>query len=138
MSSANALKRHRQTVHENLKHKTYAQDTCRFCKEVFGKRYQLRKHLLQVHQGGSKPTRTCQLCNLDFVLVGDFQKHIESHPDVFICTICGLSFQDKISFGLHQKSHKYIEKELRKFFCDLCPSRFISKGPLMVSVKTYR
>lgn len=131
LPSASSLKRHQRVDHKNSKTKTFS---CKFCKETFCKDYRLQKHLLQVHKNGLQAKRTCQPCNLDFVLFDDFKKHIESHPDDLICVICGLGFQDKVSFGLHQRSHKAVNKEFQKFFCDHCPAGFISRNPLMVSV----
>ena len=121
------LKRHILSMHE--KKVSY---TCNLCQEGFLTPYHMGKHMKRVHDGGSKLTRKCGACQLEFQIAKDFYDHIVSHEDAFICKTCGTSFEDSISLNEHQKVHRKVDDKYKKIICDCCGLRFTIKGHLKV------
>ena len=129
--SSYVLSRHRRRVHGDKDPEIIRE--CGICKEVLKDLYWKRKHYAQVHLNGKKLKRICAYCKMEFILHDEFKTHIESHEGIFICITCGSFYFDNETLKTHQYTHRMVEKNLRKYICDLCGHRVFTKIHLIVS-----
>ena len=121
------LKLHIEAVHDKIKkHK------CSICEEGFLTPYHVTKHVKKVHEGGTKLTRNCGVCNLEFRIADDFFDHIASHDGCFICRLCGKNHPDKRSLEKHQIIHRKVDEKYKKIICDICGLRFGIRSHLLI------
>ena len=90
-----------------------------------------------MHDGGTKLTRTCGVCGVEFRLAQEFYDHIETHKGYLICEICGECLPDKDSFKHHNISHRKIDEKYKKVVCDLCGLKFLSDALLKSHMYTH-
>lgn len=134
-SSRKVLYSHKKMVHEGVKWGMNFE--CKLCHEKFESKYKKSKHWGQVHRNGKVKTRTCHLCNSDFLLFEEFKQHVESHVGCFFCLICGHNFSDESALFIHSESHRKIEEVLRQFVCDVCSHRLSTKAQLLIHMRKH-
>lgn len=113
LSSAAALKLHREGMHENAK--PYVCDHC-------GKQLKtitaLNEHKL-VHTE-DRPF-SCSICKSGFKNRARLKVHYQIHEEPnYICNICGKKLQTRRTWNMH----KLVHSEERKFKCDVCGALF--------------
>ncbi len=130
---------HQKNVQEDRKNKPRTDGSCKcaICGEILTNKYQKEKHKAQVHWDGKKLTRSCGYCHAEFKFFEHFKSHIESHSEVSICIICGMFFEDVKELSEHAESHKKIESNLKKFFCDHCGHKTFNKIQLTVHMRKH-
>lgn len=112
---------HRWLTHLNFKIYDKSRYHCLICKQVLKCRMSAKRHHIQVHQQGKLLVRTCRVCSLNFKLYDDFKAHIdEYHHHENICLICGYGFEFFSELFAHEKSHRSVPEDEKKYFCDLC------------------
>ncbi|XP_043643879.1 zinc finger protein weckle [Drosophila teissieri] len=113
LSSATALKLHKEGIHQNVK--PYICDSC-------GKQLKtitaLNEHKL-VHTE-SRPFE-CTVCNAGFKNRARLKAHYQIHAEPsFVCNICGKKLQTRRTWNMH----KVVHTEERRLKCDVCGALF--------------
>lgn len=91
---------------------------CSSCPKMFKTSCQLSKHIDRIHKNG-KPKYSCEQCNLQFLLVSQFESHrLSMHCDErpHLCNLCGARF--RTTKTLH--NHKFTHAEKPAFPCQYC------------------
>ncbi|XP_038106969.1 zinc finger protein 425-like [Culex quinquefasciatus] len=92
--------------------------TCITCKKSFKEKFELDRHVKQVHR--ERPKRAppamkfhCSECDKTFTLEKLYKNHMVRHGErIFKCTLCPKSFVLKCDLRKHEKSgHKIFNKE---------------------------
>ncbi|KAH8381576.1 hypothetical protein KR093_008674 [Drosophila rubida] len=113
LSSAGALKLHREGMHENAK-----PFVCDHCGKQLKTITALNEHLL-VHTE-DRPF-TCSICKAAFKNKARLKVHYQTHEEPsYICNICGKKLQTRRTWNMH----KLVHSEDRKFKCDVCGALF--------------
>lgn len=109
---------------EHIKiHSPKKKNTCRFCKQEF-----FTKSDLKIHLKTHKKRYKCDPCKQIFTKKSDFMCHVQTHTGYkpFKCTKCKMSFNRKSLILLHKRSHgNVISNE-----CYLCFRTFIHESSL--------
>ena len=106
--SLNNIKRHRETVHTEVRVK------CKFCAKLFKSNDSLNSHVKSLHL---TPKVKCEYCEI-VVNANYFEKHQMLHMGMkFDCEICGKSYPRKMSLSKHIET-KHSNKP--KWTCELC------------------
>ncbi|EDX05484.1 GD21772 [Drosophila simulans] len=113
LSSATALKLHKEGIHQNVK--PYICDSC-------GKQLKtitaLNEHKL-VHTE-SRPFE-CTVCKAGFKNRARLKAHYQIHAEPsFVCNICGKKLQTRRTWNMH----KVVHTEERRLKCDVCGALF--------------
>ncbi|XP_017070033.2 zinc finger protein weckle [Drosophila eugracilis] len=113
LSSATALKLHKEGIHQNVK--PYICDSC-------GKQLKtitaLNEHKL-VHTD-SRPFE-CAVCKAGFKNRARLKAHHQIHAEPsFVCNICGKKLQTRRTWNMH----KVVHSEERRLKCDVCGALF--------------
>ena len=108
------VKKHKKLVHENKK------SFCDLCDQVFltrNRKYQKKKHMLEVHQGSHEPNK-CQICEAVFES-GKLESHYKTVHEGkrFKCNICGKSFR---AFKYVKVHTKIYHEGKEQFKCNIC------------------
>lgn len=124
------LKRHRFYQHgvTLLRYK----QKCLYCEEPIPTSTKADRHVSQVHLNGERPLRNCGYCKVEIKNYEEYKEHIESHPGVYICIICGDAHFTAELLSAHAKTHSIMEMDLRKFVCDHCGHRTFKKAQMIV------
>jgi DNA-directed RNA polymerase subunit RPC12/RpoP len=133
--SHHTLSRHKLRIH-GVRHANALE--CEYCRERFKKHYNRVKHEAQVHLNGKRIKRGCGYCGQEFQLFEEYKSHVqEGHAGVFICLMCGQPFSDEKLLQDHEKSHRFIDRNLKKYVCDICGHRVFTRMQLHVSTGGY-
>uniref|UniRef100_A0A6P4E3Z8 Zinc finger protein weckle n=1 Tax=Drosophila rhopaloa TaxID=1041015 RepID=A0A6P4E3Z8_DRORH len=113
LSSATALKLHKEGIHQNVK--PYICDSC-------GKQLKtitaLNEHKL-VHTD-NRPFE-CTVCKASFKNRARLKAHHQIHAEPsFVCNICGKKLQTRRTWNMH----KVVHSEERRLKCDVCGALF--------------
>lgn len=140
-----ALREHYQQLHPTMKYKCY------LCQKFFNRRYELNRHLNQVHNAEPEerptvvmPTKededkknffVCDTCGKEFTKRYKYKEHLVIHSDVrkFLCNQCGCSFKTKTSLSIHEVRHGTV----KPFKCEECGKAYFTKSALAVHVRTH-
>lgn len=107
---------------------------CAFCNEGFKfNNHALKRHVITIHENGKKPMRTCQLCHLDFQDFINYEQHIKSHVNEFICLPCGAHFASANELLKHDPIHKKTLLK-RNNMCNYCGKAFNTMPLLKVHI----
>jgi hypothetical protein len=106
--------------HKLMVHKKRSFTECKFCKEGFLTKRDMKIHIEQSHANGTNKFRVCGVCNSKFDLAADYYQHFFSHPNNNLCYICGSNFNYNTSLLLHQKEHRKHEKPRAQIICQIC------------------
>ncbi|XP_017860037.1 PREDICTED: zinc finger protein weckle-like [Drosophila arizonae] len=113
LSSAAALKLHREGMHENAK--PYVCDHC-------GKQLKTITALIEhklVHT--EERPFICSICKAGFKNRARLKIHYQIHEEPnYVCNICGKKLQTRRTWNMH----KLVHSEERKFKCDVCGALF--------------
>ncbi|KAH8312273.1 hypothetical protein KR044_010025 [Drosophila immigrans] len=113
LSSAGALKLHREGMHENAK-----PFICDHCGKQLKTITALNEHLL-VHT--EERPFDCSICKAAFKNKARLKVHYQTHEEPnYICNICGKKLQTRRTWNMH----KLVHSEDRKFKCDVCGALF--------------
>lgn len=113
LSSAAALKLHREGMHENAK--PYVCDHC-------GKQLKTITALIE-HKLVHTEDRPfiCSICKAGFKNRARLKIHYQIHEEPnYVCNICGKKLQTRRTWNMH----KLVHSEERKFKCDVCGALF--------------
>lgn len=110
---------------------------CKYCGEDVGSDWKRRGHYEYIHDDGKKPMRSCKMCQLDFDSFTNFKAHIIAHNDPLICKICGEWCYTEVQLTNHTKGHTRIEKDQRKYECDICGVRSARKQHLVIHMRNH-
>ena len=117
-------------MHENIKtHK------CDFCERSFGKRFQLKNHLLSFHPEHHEIVEKRNLLghNEDNIKKNlTIQSYNISKMEEYTCNICGKIFELKSYLNKHIKLAHNHEKQ---FQCHICEQMFVQITSLKTHVK---
>ncbi len=108
--------------------------SCNMCNKLFGSKYEMIKHVKQVHE--KLKLFSCSLCDKSFVLKTDLTRHVDSvHRKLkpFTCTLCDISFGLESPLINHVKQ---VHEKLKPFSCTLCDKSFGQKETLKRHVKS--
>ena len=108
-----ALKKHIETVHENIR-----KYVCQQCGYAASAKSNLKSHIESVHE--KKKDHVCPLCGKAFTKKA-LKVHIQGvHQNIknFICGECGRAFSQKGDLTRHQKRHEKLGSSVN----DLCRS----------------
>lgn len=141
-----ALKDHYQQMHPNMKFQCY------ICRKNFMRRYELNRHVLQVHNGqpeerptvvmppkeedeGKSGVYVCETCGKEFTKRYKYKDHIIIHSDIrkFLCNQCGAAFKTKTSLTIHEVRHGTV----KPFKCEDCGKAYFTKSALAVHTRTH-
>lgn len=101
---------------------------CSFCGEGFKQnRHAVNKHIIQIHENGAKPMRTCQLCQLDFKTFIEYEAHVKLHVNESVCCTCGAYFKTPEELVRHAEVHRKTIEE-KKFKCSVCGHAFMQNN----------
>lgn len=106
--------------HKLMVHKRRSFTKCKFCKEGFLTKRDMKIHLEQTHENGNNKYRICGVCQEKFDDSTEFYQHFFTHPNANICYICGVHFDYNTSLLLHQKTHRTHEKPRAQIICQIC------------------
>ncbi|EDV94728.1 zinc finger protein weckle [Drosophila grimshawi] len=113
LSSAAALKLHREGMHENAK-----PFVCDHCGKQLKTKTALNEHKL-VHTE-DRPF-SCTICKAGFKNRARLKVHYQIHEEPsYVCNICGKKLQTQRTWNMH----KLVHSEERKFKCDVCGALF--------------
>ncbi|XP_062125842.1 zinc finger protein weckle-like isoform X2 [Drosophila sulfurigaster albostrigata] len=113
LSSAGALKLHKEGMHENAK-----PFICDHCGKQLKTITALNEHLL-VHT--EERPFNCSVCKAAFKNKARLKMHYQTHEEPnYICNVCGKKLQTRRTWNMH----KLVHSEDRKFKCDVCGALF--------------
>jgi KRAB domain-containing zinc finger protein len=142
--SKKVLNAHHRNVHEKKykpekSFKPRYNIKCKYCSEAIETRHHLSKHILFVHENGTKPLRTCQMCDLSFKVFIDYEAHMKSEHGSNICMHCGLEFVCEDDLKSHNSSihGRTILEDAKKYECDICGHRIFTKTQTMVHMRKH-
>jgi len=107
-------------------HKSNGPSTCEFCGSVFGRVYEMRRHVANVHN--QRRDFLCDRCGKAFTQKGHLTKHIFAvHEDIrnVPCSQCDLKFRTKCKARRHFRA---VHLSLRPYMCNTCGSSFQQKS----------
>jgi Zinc finger, C2H2 type len=112
---------HRKNNHKNKAVK-YQTVLCQYCKKVFHRKSNLRKHILSVHT----ERQPCAVCGA-FLGPGNMSNHLKTHKK----TKCSFSGCDREFIGENQvRYHIKNEHESTQVQCQMCDAVFTSQEKL--------
>ncbi|XP_068627397.1 zinc finger protein OZF-like [Battus philenor] len=114
------------------KHKAKVQ--CSDCNKTFVNSTVLRVHKFTVHRQSDR-VYSCNVCGKRYhaksSLVAHVSRHNSAHTGDTFCATCGTQFGSALGLKHHLKTHsKHIRDSDKRFTCDDCGLRFLTKGPL--------
>ena len=125
------LKYHVERVHEKIKNQV-----CEDCGYATYFKQSLKQHMFIVHSIGEGETFSCELCPFTAPTINRLRIHVgEVHEKIRnqVCKECGLGFSRKGDLKRHMICvHKVEEK---KFKCELCPIKFISRSKMRTHIQ---
>ncbi|XP_063220785.1 putative zinc finger protein 840 [Bacillus rossius redtenbacheri] len=97
---------------------------CNICKEVFGSKLKLAKHL-EVHNE-KKQKLVCKFCKKIFKHASDIVQHETtcSLRKSFDCAVCDENFASKSELTTHLEHHMQNEDGKEEFKCEICRRTF--------------
>uniref|UniRef100_A0A8D8MFJ7 Zinc finger protein Xfin n=1 Tax=Culex pipiens TaxID=7175 RepID=A0A8D8MFJ7_CULPI len=129
--------------------------TCITCKKSFKEKFELERHVKQVHR--ERPKRAppamkfhCSECDKTFTLEKLYKNHMVRHGErIFKCTLCPKSFVLKCDLRKHEKcGHKIFNKETTDcaeskmvdpaLHCVECNKYFIQRDTYLNHVRRHR
>ena len=136
-----AFKNHVKSKHEEKSESGLAGKTeCPICKAIFRK-YQLKRHLKQVHDG--KKDYKCEYCGNEYFENKRLNGHIKREHDNVRnekCVQCGkLYFTKEVLHkhvkNIHNKKVNQIEEIVKLFECEFCGKTLRTKQSMQIHVK---
>ena len=127
---------HALNVHEKLHEKIRDQYTCSFCKKIFARKGNVKKHIEAVHSKLRK--YRCNICELIIELITDntpLRNHILRHKNdtrSFQCATCEKAFKLEVDL----KGHIKVTHEESKVTCDVC-NKMMKKNSLKSHMKSH-
>ncbi|XP_065161146.1 LOW QUALITY PROTEIN: zinc finger protein 569-like [Atheta coriaria] len=96
---------------------------CTKCHKKFPSTTKLKNHIKLKHE--KKFTSICSICNIGFVQISDYKRHMISHSThkKFNCSQCDKSYKTLSNLNFHMKFHA---KKL-PFLCEICTKGFMRK-----------
>jgi uncharacterized Zn-finger protein len=124
--------------HEAARHTGKFNFTCEVCQKGFHVRSYLIGHQ-RIHSNAKK--FKCNTCNISFKSKQSLIDHENRHLGIkmFTCKdkACNKGFITKALLESHLKTHEKIDNEDKKFECDICNKKFVSKSYLKVHKKIH-
>jgi len=118
-TSKNNLKMHLEA------HSSEKPFVCDTCGQAFGRKAYLRAHNKQVHNVGNPANYSCQLCNIKFVTLMGYDKHMKIHMEEDpYCELCNKKFKTKKKLYAHKT---YVHSTEASYQCATCGSKFKTK-----------
>ncbi|XP_077292007.1 uncharacterized protein LOC143915311 [Arctopsyche grandis] len=132
------LNSHRRKVHAesiNCKKGANTSYKCADCGEGYNKRIELAKHRLEVHSDPSlieqknKPGPfACTSCDRMYQTKVGLDGHMRSHNgDIYVCDLCGNSFNHRTGLETH---HKRVHLREQRYSCRTCDQNFFTSVDL--------
>ena len=140
-TSVKYLQKHQQDQNKkceyNAQLNTKGRIQCGSCEMTFASEYNLKRHILGVHEGykGYK----CDLCGMSFGYSSVLHTHKKSHfkdpkedDRPYICESCGKAFARKNDLTRHNYT---VHEGHRDYKCDNCGKFFSTKGCLKTHIQ---
>ncbi|XP_030835475.1 zinc finger protein 91-like [Strongylocentrotus purpuratus] len=133
------------------RHPCTGSDKGNFCAKTHATDTELQEHE-QGHLRGVEKFQ-CKLCNCNFDMVHDLQRHLEMHNHtnkyIYMCPKCSKRFESKLSLECHLQEHEEVKSgsqdplrvipsndavditgstRLETFFCNVCGQTFNREG----------
>ena len=117
-TSKNNLKMHTES---HAGDKPYVCDTCG---QAFSRKPYLRQHNKHVHSMGNPAVYSCEMCNVRFVTLGGYDKHMKIHMEAAddpFCELCNKKFKTRKKLYAHKH---YVHSTEASYQCATCGSKF--------------
>ncbi|XP_063911178.1 zinc finger protein 239-like [Zophobas morio] len=114
---------------------------CKKCHQTF-----LTLRLLRIHRKNHKSEDTaekhtykfdqvqdiyiCNSCSAEYQMKEEIEKHMETHEEVFVCTICQEKFSKAYNYGIHLAIHS----EDKMFRCPHCTYKAPKRTNLLIHI----
>ncbi|XP_048488213.1 zinc finger protein ZFP2 [Plutella xylostella] len=139
LSTPGMLRIHKQMHQSNQRMKTKYNYSCHVCNKSFSALKEREEHI-RTH--GADETAQCIKCNIEFVNVRDYMKHLQSalHKGAlplrtrFECNYC--NYNSSTEFSLEAHINRYHLK-IAPYPCDECSKSFTNKLKLYGHKKTH-
>ncbi|KAF2883756.1 hypothetical protein ILUMI_22420 [Ignelater luminosus] len=137
-NTANSLRTHKLVVHTNPNEWKYLCTICgRKCVTQTALTVHIKRH-------SKEKDFSCHLCSKKFCTKSELSKHISSHSNMRLhkCNVCNQEYKDRKVMERHlTKKHgignaKIVER-VKKFFCDICPKKFVGKRQLEKHIRSH-
>ena len=107
-------------LRHNKKH-TGKMEICTMCTKTFVTNYDLNMNIKSMHQEGIK--YPCSECDKCFTSKTGLSNHIKGHIYIFLCTVCGKGYNNKLDF----ESHKFDHEGVKPYVCEKCGKTYQHK-----------
>ncbi|XP_005100958.1 zinc finger protein 814 [Aplysia californica] len=115
------------------KHNMFELAYCDYCDQSFQDSKEMLDHRRKMHNDQPNPY-ICSLCGQGFDHSAKLVDHLYTHPErnLYSCNKCQMTFSRQFDLAIHKFDHNWT-----RFFCDLCPRSYASRGSLVTHMKNH-